>query len=124
MAKKKPCRDCGRVLILRKFDTDNRSKDGRTNKCKVCRREYMNAYRRLKGRPNQTGYTIAWRKRNPERAKLRSIVAYAIRLGILVRQPCEVCGAEKVHAHHDDYSKPLEVRWLCRDHHNEFHFPI
>jgi hypothetical protein len=35
----------------------------------------------------------------------------------LVPQPCEVCGATKVEKHHPDYSKPLEVRWLCREHH-------
>ena len=46
---------------------------------------------------------------------------YAIRSGELVRQPCEVCGESKVDAHHDDYSQPLAVRWLCRKHHAEHH---
>jgi len=45
----------------------------------------------------------------------------AIAAGRLVRRPCEVCGAPKVDAHHDDYSRPLEVRWLCRTHHREHH---
>lgn len=39
----------------------------------------------------------------------------------LRRGPCEVCGAEKTDGHHDDYSKPLDVRWLCRLHHMEIH---
>lgn len=37
--------------------------------------------------------------------------------GVLVQQACEVCGREKSEAHHDDYSKPLDVKWLCRFHH-------
>ena len=37
------------------------------------------------------------------------------------RLPCEVCGERKTHAHHDDYSKPLEVKWLCKKHHDEHH---
>ena len=39
----------------------------------------------------------------------------------MVKKPCEICGATKVDAHHDDYTKPSEVRWLCRKHHNEHH---
>ncbi len=31
----------------------------------------------------------------------------------LKQQPCEQCGDPKGQRHHDDYSKPLEVRWLC-----------
>ena len=50
------------------------------------------------------------------------IVAKAVKDGSLLRQPCEVCGAsKKVHAHHDDYGKPLAVRWLCPSHHHEAH---
>lgn len=47
-------------------------------------------------------------------------VTKALSDGILTRQPCEQCGAAAI-AHHDDYSKPLEVRWLCRKHHRLWH---
>jgi sterol desaturase/sphingolipid hydroxylase (fatty acid hydroxylase superfamily) len=45
----------------------------------------------------------------------------AIKTGKLIRLPCEICGAPKTDAHHDDYAKPLEIRWLCRSHHREHH---
>ena len=45
----------------------------------------------------------------------------AIRRGVLVRQPCEVCGEAKVDAHHDNYGDPMTVRWLCRFHHAQHH---
>ena len=51
----------------------------------------------------------------------RWLVNRAIKSGKLVKQPCEVCGSPEVHAHHDDYSKPLDVRWLCQLHHTEHH---
>ena len=41
--------------------------------------------------------------------------------GTLVQGPCEVCGELKTVAHHDDYDKPLEVRWLCHSHHQQWH---
>lgn len=54
-----------------------------------------------------------------------SITQKAIRKGILVHLPCETCGyfslSHRNEAHHDDYNKPLEVRWLCRKHHLEWH---
>ena len=36
-------------------------------------------------------------------------------------EPCEVCGIPESHAHHDDYSRPLDVRWLCEKHHKQLH---
>lgn len=46
----------------------------------------------------------------------------AIGRGDLVRQPCEVCGTTtRIHAHHEDHTKPLEVRWLCAEHHHALH---
>lgn len=48
-------------------------------------------------------------------------VAIAKRSGVLVQQPCEVCGDPVTDAHHDDYSKPLDVRWLCKLHHRAQH---
>ncbi len=43
----------------------------------------------------------------------------AIQAGRLVRQPCQECGEVRSEAHHEDYSKPLEVIWLCKPHHRE-----
>lgn len=58
-----------------------------------------------------------------------NITEKAILYGQLTPKPCEVCGEtgvmsdgrNKVQAHHDDYNKPLDVRWLCQVHHHEWH---
>ena len=63
----------------------------------------------------------AWRKRNPAKYKAHNSVNNAIRDGKLSKKPCAVCGEEKVHAHHEDYSKPLDVVWLCPRHHALHH---
>ena len=34
---------------------------------------------------------------------------------------CEGCGAKKVHAHHPDYDKPVDVKWLCASCHHQEH---
>jgi hypothetical protein len=62
-----------------------------------------------------------YREANPVKRRAHLIVSGAIRSGKLVRSPCEVCGNEAAQAHHDDYGKPLEVRWLCTTHHAEWH---
>lgn len=70
----------------------------------------------------RTQYCSAcYRRRAAQQYKIRPMVARALWLGELVRQPCEVCGATRTDGHHDDYSKPLEVRWLCRAHHAAAH---
>jgi hypothetical protein len=61
------------------------------------------------------------RKGCPGKLKCRGAVAKALRKGLLVKQPCEVCGNTRSQAHHDDYRKPLNVRWLCSAHHGELH---
>jgi len=55
------------------------------------------------------------------RRKCRSITNKAIQRNKLLREPCEVCGVVNSEAHHDDYTKPLSVRWLCFKHHREHH---
>ncbi len=55
------------------------------------------------------------------REAARGTARRALAKGDLVRQPCEVCGTVTVEIHHDDYDKPLDVRWLCKQHHDDFH---
>jgi ribosomal protein S27AE len=57
----------------------------------------------------------------PEAVFARRVVRLAVAAGILKRRRCEKCKATKTHAHHDDYSQPLRVRWLCAKHHVERH---
>jgi hypothetical protein len=64
----------------------------------------------------------AYRLRNPQKTKAQNQLNYALRKGVVFRGPCEVCGSEeKVHAHHHDYSKPLDVHWLCFICHKKAH---
>lgn len=50
-----------------------------------------------------------------------ALVAQALKDGRLARKPCEICGDANSVAHHEDYSKPLEVVWVCRKHHMAAH---
>lgn len=64
---------------------------------------------------------------NIQKEMARQIMATAIGAGILIRQPCVECvrtGREQKgvsHGHHEDYAKPLEVKWLCVMHHRWAH---
>ena len=59
-----------------------------------------------------------WRKSNPEKVKAYNRIQIARRNGHVRQKPCEECGNPDSYAHHDDYTKPLDVRWLCRIHHH------
>lgn len=64
------------------------------------------------------------KKRHPDRYKARNAVNSAIANGRLVPWPaCAFvpCTDPKVEAHHPDYSRPLDVVWLCPTHHKQAH---
>jgi ribosomal protein S27AE len=62
-----------------------------------------------------------WLDSDPRHAAAHKAVQDALAAGDLIRQPCERCGDAKSQAHHDDYDRPLDVRWLCPKHHREVH---
>ena len=64
-------------------------------------------------------YQRKMRANNPLKYRARNAVSYAIASGKLVRLPCVVCGNPKSQGHHHDYSKPLDVEWLCHKCHRE-----
>lgn len=115
----KTCPKCHATKRLAEFD--RRKSDGRPHGwCRSCLRVAHDAW--IKTPPGRAAQKRDMQKRwRTKNGAARRFTYAAIQLGILVRQPCEVCGAEKVHAHHTDYDKPLEVRWLCQQHHDAVH---
>ena len=115
-------------------------------RCKACVKQYNKAYRDKKNanKPadwkkktkDKAAYQRAWLAQKPgygteakkrwyeknrDRLLIKWRVADAIKAKKLIKVPCLVCGAEKVEAHHPDYSAPLAVVWLCRQHHRQIH---
>lgn len=133
----KRCFKCSEVKPLGEFYVHPQMGDGRLNKCKACtKRDVAENYRKniahyvvyererftkAERKEAVRRYQATRRDRDPAKAATRAATSNAIRTGKLVRKPCEVCGEAKSEAHHDDYTKPLDVRWLCRVHHMEHH---
>ena len=146
----KACFKCGETKAKTEFYKHPGMADGRLGKCKPCARvdvkanriknaDYYKEFDRVRGRlphrlalrraysltvagkESSTRGRLKYRSKHPEKYKANSAVSNALRSGRLVKQPCQECGEEKVHGHHEDYSKPLDVIWLCSNHHTELH---
>jgi hypothetical protein len=72
---------------------------------------------------NHSRYTKRFIAKFPEKRRAQWTVRYALKSGRMVRPPtCSACQKVcKAHAHHDDYTKPYDVRWLCQQCHNAHH---
>ena len=64
------------------------------------------------------------KKYNKKKKYATTIVQRAIIKKKIIKKPCEICGTIKSQGHHEDYTKPLEVRWLCSKHHGLRHREI
>lgn len=118
------CKECWKAYVkanrLARADQYREYERGRANL--PHRVEMRDAYAQTpEGREALRRGNKAWIRRNPVKRAAQIAAGNAIRDGKLIRQPCEVCGAAKAQAHHDDYGKPLDVRWLCTTHHAEWH---
>ncbi len=59
---------------------------------------------------------------NPMRHRARELIKRAIRSGTVIRMSsCSNCDNKNPEAHHDDYTKPFDVRWLCKRCHMQLH---
>ena len=110
----KTCSKCGIDKEPDDFHPDKSKKDGLVSHCKVCRKEYMRKWTKANSQYSRDRWV-----NDRQKLQARSDARHAVRDGVLIKQPCEVCGSIEVVKHHDDYSKPLDVRWLCRKHHDE-----
>lgn len=132
----KTCFKCGLSKPIDDFYRHPEMADGHLGKCKECAkadahgrllvngdavRAYDRARSKTPARKAASAITVKKsRKRNPQKWAARRAVSNAIRDGRLARQGCEICGV-RAEAHHEDYDKPLDVRWLCFRHHREEH---
>lgn len=131
----KNCTKCGEEKALADFYRHGAMADGHLSSCKACvkaqvrnhRADNIERIREYDRARSSLPHRVAKRKeivkaQPPERTKARNAVSNAIRDGRLNKKPCAFCGhAQTVEAHHHDYSKPLDVTWLCKPCHRKFH---
>ena len=143
----RPCVRCGAVLPYSEFAKDRRSPTGHGSRCKRCeaarQREYDSRpenrerkalwqrdryYRKADSGKRRSRYRAthaepsAW-DRDPVKEAARRKFRQAVRAGRLAKpETCEDCGSKSpLHGHHEDYSKPLEVAWVCQPCHSKRH---
>lgn len=92
--------------------------------CRKCNTEASKKYRKTpQGKKNIYKASYKSMRVNKEEHNARVKVYYALKTGKLKRPDhctrCKIKG--KPYGHHEDYSKPLEVIWLCRGCHANRH---
>lgn len=95
---------------LKRYADKNPEKRKLQDKCRKKKKEKIyQSIRRLR------------RAANPKKIRAQEACRYAIRVGKIKRGSCVSCKSPKVVAHHNDYSKPLDIIWLCAKHHSAWH---
>ncbi len=107
------------------------TKSGKTNAgkqrfcCRECNTRALKSYRLTpRGREKINNAVYKSIKKHPNRQKARSLVRLAIKNGNLVKPLKCKCGNRVIEAHHENYSKPLNVKWLCRKCHSDLHLTM
>jgi len=135
----KTCFKCGATRPTSEFYRHPRMADGHLGKCKICTRLDVAANRAGKSKDQkwlarerarcvakQGAYRLRYKEMYPERVSARTALSNAITRG-KIKKPlrCDVCGfkgaARQIQGHHGDYSKPLDVMWLCARCHADQH---
>lgn len=104
------CSNSGKARMLKKMDRNDHE---------AIAADIDAIWRRLREFRAERGPRTPEQIRKSERAcqqrRAWDLAHRAKRCGRIKEQPCAHCGsAEKLNMHHEDYSKPLEVIWLCR----------
>jgi hypothetical protein len=133
----KLCRTCNTEKNEGDFGKRSASVDGLAAKCKSCQSEYdkrraMLPHRvdarakYLKTESGKEAHNRAakkWSDNNALKRAAHIILGNALRDGKIFKlNACEICDSEdNIHGHHDDYSQPLGVTWLCAKCHKDWH---
>lgn len=111
-------RKCGKCGETKPSSEFTRKWRGIHSQCKDCVRKYMAAWRN-NNRERYNQYSRDYNLYHPLEKKARGILYRAILAGTVVKpELCQGCNkAKPLQGHHEDYTQPLEVEWLCKDCH-------
>lgn len=128
----KKCIHCALLLSKKNFSKDKRQNDGYSYYCRSCKKEIRQPYEEAH-RKESILRSYRWRKTEigkkslkktynkmkrlyPERYKARTILNNSVLRGVTIRpNSCSKCHKynKRIVAHHEDYSRPLDVIWCC-----------
>ena len=142
----KVCFKCHEKKPISEFYKHSKMADGHLGKCKQCTKadtinnyavnnEYYKNYDKLRamlphrvdmrkkysetqqGKEAHKRSRKRWVTANPEKRQAHIVLGNSVRDGKIQKNPCQKCGDAVAEAHHPDYTKPLDVVWLCRSCH-------
>ena len=130
MNEKKTCKKCNKkkeLLYFRKRSNRNTFQ----NICKKCEGKIANEWHRAHKIETNT-YLRKWRKKNYCKNGYYAIkyrTTHPIQINsrriankIKIKMPCYFCKSTyKIEKHHPDYSKPMEIVFLCKVCHSKIH---
>lgn len=121
------CRDCQKLYreANKKYISGRRKQHYIENRERIISR--VKKYRSSdQGRKNKSKTNKVYYEKYPEKIRATRAINNGIRdKKVFKPETCEECGLKaKVQGHHDDYSKPLEVRWLCEPCHTHHHTKV
>ena len=125
------CQSCGKAKPDDEFGFRDKAHGIRQKRCRACFSEYNRAryeasreetkkrvYEYKASNPEKVLKTrLATCLKNPTHVNAYRVIEAAVKAGELEKsEKCQVCGVvptTRIEAHHEDYSKPLEVTWCC-----------
>lgn len=117
MSSSKEWREKNRVSVLiTRYKCYEKTRDSILKKTK----EYFST---IEGKKVHLNAVRKWRQKNRDKMWCYKQVAKAIKNRLISKpKTCSICGEEKrLQAHHDDYSKPLDIVWCCSSCHKRMH---
>ena len=124
----KTCRKCGyeKPATEEFFRHETRARDPQLRaQCRRC--DVDDQLRRIAAHPGMKAEgDTKYRCDHPDRHQARVLLHSAVRNGTMSRPSrCERCGLDhQIHGHHEDYTRPLDVKWLCSSCHVAHHRQI
>lgn len=121
----KQCIACGQTKPIAEFYAmRRRGRVDRRSRCRTCQRQLEG--RQERADPKRNEKLKRRREKWPEKERARKAIAKRLERGTITKPDhCEGCGKQfpsrQIQAHHRDYSKPLEVDWLCQSCHRAVH---